>query len=116
MEATPDKPLTLEAFLPHVKTKFRAVPDDGGPVELELTEAANIAGSHNRVPNKSGMVQDVFSLIFEGPESRFLPQRTYPFEHEQLGRFDLFMVPVEKIAGGFRYQVIINRLVKADGV
>jgi hypothetical protein len=114
MNNPPDKLLTFETFSPHVNTKFRLRLDDAKAVEMELVEAAHIAGAHDRVPNKNGLVQDVFSLLFHGPEDRLLPQRSYSFEHEKIGRFELFLVPVEKIPGAIRYQVIFNRLVKAD--
>ena len=112
MNTVPVKELTLETFLPHVKTNFRLLLDDGKALELHLAEATQITGAHNRVPNKNGMVQDVFSLMFDGPEQPVLPQRCYPVEHEKIGRFELFVVPVEKITGGIRYQVVFNRLVK----
>jgi hypothetical protein len=113
MNNAPDKLLTFETFLPHVNAKFRLRLDEATAVEMELVEAAHIAGAHSRVPNKNGMVQDVFSLLFDGPEDRVLPQRSYPFEHDKIGRFELFLVPVEKLPGAIRYQVIFNRLVKA---
>ncbi len=112
MNIVPGKPLTLETFQPHVKTTFRLRLEDASTVEMELVEAVSIAGAHNRVPNKSGLVQEVFSLMFAGPEDRVLSQRSYSFEHEHIGQFDLFIVPVEKIPGAIRYQVIFNRLVK----
>jgi hypothetical protein len=51
-----------------------------------------------------------FSLFFVGRRSELLKQGTYTFEHDTLGRFDLFMVPVftrnpEKID----YQIVFNR-------
>jgi hypothetical protein len=113
MNTIPVKELTLETFRPHVNTRFRLLLDGGSAVELLLVEAAEIGGAHGRVPNKNGLVQDVFSLMFQGPEQPVLPQRCYPVEHDQIGRFELFFVPVEKLAGAIRYQVIFNRLVKA---
>jgi hypothetical protein len=113
MNIIPTKELALETFLPHVKSKFRVLSDGGQPVDLELAEAAGVAGAHGRVPNKNGMVQEVFSLMFDGPEQPVLPQRCHAVEHEKIGRFELFIVPVEKISGGIRYQVLFNRLVKA---
>ncbi len=113
MNIVPVKELKLETFSPLVNTKFRLLLDETRVVEMELTEAVSIRGPHNSVPNKNGMVQDVFSLVFHGPEDRLLPQRSYTFEHDKIGRFDLFVVPVEKAPGAIRYQVIFNRLVKA---
>jgi hypothetical protein len=113
MNTVPVNKLTLETFRPHVKTPFRLLLDDGNVVEVRLAEASQIGGAHDRVPNKNGLVQDVFSLMFDGPEQPVLSQRCYPLEHDQIGRFELFFVPVEKLAGAIRYQVIFNRLIKA---
>lgn len=113
MNIVPVKELKLETFSPLVNTKFRLLLDEVHAVEMELTDAVSIRGPHNSTPNKNGMVQDVFSLMFNGPADRPLPQRSYTFEHEKIGRFDLFVVPIEKTPDAIRYQVIFNRLVKA---
>jgi hypothetical protein len=39
-----------------------------------------------------------------------LKQGTYTFEHEKLGAFDLFVVPLGPDSTGMSYQVIFNRL------
>jgi hypothetical protein len=108
---TPDH-LKLETFLPLVKTRFRAGLEPANFIELELAEATAI---FTPIPPKLAAktpVQTAFSLIFHGPENHFLPQRNYLFEHDRLGRFELFVVPVGRQPGGFEYQAIINRLVQ----
>ena len=108
---TPDQ-LTLETFSPCVQTKFRVVLDQNSFVEVELATAnALTSPGQDQTPAK-GAVQESFSLVFHGPDNRFLPQRIYTFEHDQLGRFDLFIVPIGQKPGFFEYQAIFNRLIK----
>jgi hypothetical protein len=49
-----------------------------------------------------------FSAFFVGPEQPLLPQLTYTVNHEQMGEFELFLVPVARIDGGFRYEAVFN--------
>jgi hypothetical protein len=112
MNNIPIEKLTLEMFSPLVNSKFKLSADDGDPVDVKLTEANTLDGPHTVKPDRNGMVQEVFSLMFDGPENPTLPQRIYSFEHEQIGRFDLFIVPVKKIPAGIRYQALFNRLVR----
>jgi hypothetical protein len=50
-----------------------------------------------------------FMLLFHGPSDRMLPQGTYAFTHDELGRFDLFIVPIGQAPGVFQYQAVFNR-------
>lgn len=112
MNNIPIEKLTLEIFSPLVNSKFKLSVDDAHSVNVELTEAKALDGPHTVKPDRNGMVQDVFSLLFDGPENPILPQRIYSFEHEKIGRFDLFIVPVKKIPAGIRYQALFNRSVR----
>jgi len=73
---------------------------EGGPTELELIEVSD--GSRGDHVN--------FSLLFQGPPQPPLIQRIYPVEHEKLGRFELFIVPIKREARGLQYEAIFNRL------
>lgn len=53
-------------------------------------------------------VREPFSLLFEGPPDPFLPQRMYSLDHAQLGRFELFLVPVGQHGTNFRYEAIFG--------
>jgi|SRR5919106_3443613 hypothetical protein len=92
--------LTEQEFSKHVNTKFRIAAEE--PIELELTE---VKGYVNKENEQSGMER--FSLYFTGPD-RYLPQQVYPIEHERMGAFDLFLVPVGKHDNGFRYEAVFN--------
>jgi hypothetical protein len=39
-----------------------------------------------------------------------LPQGTYAFAHDDLGEFDLFIVPIGQAPGVFQYQAVFNRV------
>lgn len=102
--------LTLIDFLPLVSTKFQVWLDANQQVELELAEAASIGPDPRpAAPEETGR-HGSFSLIFHGPESSFLPQRTYTFSHGKLGELSLFIVPIARAGGAFHYQAIFNRL------
>jgi hypothetical protein len=94
--------LTRELFAENLKTKFRVLVESGEPLEIELIEVSEKmrVGAAER-----------FSLIFRGALEVFLQQSTYPLEHERLGAFDLFLVPIARAADGFRYEAVFNRFV-----
>jgi hypothetical protein len=94
-------PLTETEFSKHVNTKFRVVDEE--PVELELT---NVKGYLSKADEQTGMER--FSAYFHGPAERYLEQKTYSFEHEQMGTFEIFLVPVSRDESGFRYEAVFN--------
>jgi hypothetical protein len=102
--------LTFESFAGLLKTKFRIALDAEDGTELELSELTppqtGVAGGAN------GQTYENFSLIFLGTPDRVLPQKIYTFESAQLGRFELFIVPIARDQNGTRYQAIFSRLVK----
>jgi hypothetical protein len=93
--------LTEAEFSKHVNTKFRVAIEP--PLELELTE---VKGYLSREHEEAGMER--FSAFFSGPGDRFLSQNTYSFEHDQMGTFALFLVPVKQDQNGFRYEAVFN--------
>lgn len=95
--------LTEREFLKHVHTKFVLKLDPTKPLELELTEVKGYQDAENE---PSGMER--FSVFFDGPADPFLPQQVYPLEHDQLGAFDIFLVPVGRSDSGFKYEAVFN--------
>jgi hypothetical protein len=94
-------PLTEAEFSKHLNTKFRIAGEQ--PIELELAE---VKGYLSHAHEQSGMER--FSAFFRGPREPFLPQRVYALEHESMGAFELFLVPVAKDENGFRYEAVFN--------
>ena len=105
MRETPLEDLDLSVFAPLVNSVFRARQDAGEPIELVLVEAKPLQVSGADAASRARS----FSLIFHGPEKFPLPQKTHAFEHEKLGRFALFIVPIGRGPGVFRYQAVFNR-------
>jgi hypothetical protein len=59
-------------------------------------------------PDEAAEHRKPFSLLFLGPPSFVLPQATYRFEHETIGAFDLFIVPVGRTAQGVSYEAVFS--------
>lgn len=94
-------PLTEQEFSKHVNTRFRLKTDE--PIEIELTEVKGYTGKPHE---ETGMER--FSVFFHGPGDRYLPQSIYQLEHDAMGAFELFIVPVAKDERGFRYEAVFN--------
>ena len=97
--------LTKATFAPYVNTVFRIYPDKSKAVKTTLVSVGDIGP----VPDKNVSGRECFVLRFRGNEP--LPQNTYRIEHDQLGRFDLFLVPTGKNKKGRYYHAVINRLI-----
>ena len=93
--------LTHEEFSKNANTKFQVQIDENTPVELELTEISEI---------KLHPQQEEFTIVFRGPLDGFLGQGARNFTHDQMGQFELFIVPIRKDAQGFYYEAVFNRL------
>ena len=102
----------FESWARLVKTKFRVWVGANDALDLELYQAT----SPRTTPaaGGTGAVYESFSLFFLGPADQLLPQRSYAFECEALGRFDLFIVPVGRDQSGVRYEAAFNRLTKPN--
>jgi hypothetical protein len=90
-------------FAAHLNSVFRINAETPKPVELTLIEV------NHRVTEASeqeGMER--FSLIFVGPHDLFLQQSTFPLIHEVLGEMDLFLVPLGRDSGEYRYEAVFN--------
>ena len=94
--------LTIASLSEQLHTKFRVAVEPEKTVELELDEVqarGDVAGQTER-----------FSAFFRGPLEQFLPQSIYAMEHDALGSFELFIVPIRQGADGFYYEAVFNRV------
>ena len=110
MKVAHPEQLTFEKFSALLKTKFRVCREPARDLELELVEATATpakvrADSHGGAARFEG-----FSLIFTGPGDCLLPQGPYRFEHDRVGRFELFLVPIGRGPDTIGYEVVFNRL------
>jgi hypothetical protein len=94
---------TISTFSELVGAPFRLYPDDGSALDLELVSVtptpAHPGDAHRRTP---------FSVVFRGPQEPVLPQRIYRLEHENLGTFELFIVPIGPDESGMQYEAVFG--------
>lgn len=86
-------------FDPYLNTNFY-FSDDNENVNLELVEIEDCSSE-----NVNG-----FSLLFKGPLDKLYSQMIYPLEHKEMGKMEIFIVPVNKNNEGIYYQAIFTRL------
>lgn len=96
-------PLTEKEFSQHLNTKFQVQLDDQPEVELELTRVKQYFPLESE---QAGMER--FSVFFTGPPNNYLPQRAYRLKHDQMGEFEIFLVPITSDANGFYYEAVFN--------
>jgi hypothetical protein len=86
-------------YVPLVGSTFAIHHPDGGVVPVELVGATQVHGG------------GCFSLVFRAPDDVSLEQCTYRVEHEVLGDFPLFLVPLGPSGGGEQeLEAVVNRL------
>ena len=95
-----------------INTPFRVYAPSGRVVELRLLKAPFTAPFSivpgRRPPADTG--NEKFSLIFSGPPNELLPDAIHQFEHEELGRFDMYIGQVgPRDSERVRYQSVFNR-------
>ncbi len=90
-------------FLPYLNQEFLIQLEGTAAIGLELVEVAEWGEASGKNRHRP------FSLIFLGPVSRhYLPQHTYPLEHQEMGTLDLFIVPLGPQGGRMQYQAIFS--------
>ena len=94
--------LTEKEFSQHVGTKF-SVKLETQQIDLELVE---VEGYFSKPNEQTGLER--FSVFFSGPSEVSLPQGTYHLEHERMGEFEIFIVPIARNEKGFRYEAVFN--------
>jgi len=94
--------LTEKEFSRHLNSRFKLILPDQ-KLELELIEVKVYLPQ----ANEQGEMER-FSIFFDGPGNIYLPQRLYRLEHEQMGEFELFLVPISGNEKGFRYEAVFN--------
>src|SRR5260370_31564379 len=94
------------AFLENLKSKFRLQVQGFDGLDLELVEVSQ---------RKTARRQEMFSLEFLCRLNQVLPQRIYRLEHDNMGQFDLFLVPIRRDDQGVYYEAVFNRLFDDSG-
>ena len=94
--------LTAKEFSKHVSTKFRARAEET-ETELELVEVKVYTSKQEE---QGGMER--FSIYLSGPAQPLLPQKSYTFQHDEMGEFEIFLVPLSCKEEGSRYEAVFN--------
>ncbi len=94
--------LEHDEFTKYLNTKFRIHLNEAETVEAELTEVSD---------RNLSTRQERFSITFRTSNEIFLGQGLRQFEHDQMQRFDLFIVPLERSDEGTYYEAVFNRLI-----
>ena len=91
-------------FTPYLNQKFRIHMASMEPLEVELIEVAEFGS--DPVGDEASGQRRPFSIVLRGPRDTYLPQRIYPVEHAEIGRLDLFLVPLGPDQEGMRYEAV----------
>ena len=93
--------LAREAFARTLNTQFQVQGNAAGALALELIEVSEV----RLMPGSES-----FSIVFRGPLSTFLPQAFHRFNYDELGAFELFIVPIRRDDHGFYHEAVFNRM------
>ena len=96
---------TLETFAPRVGETFRLQLADAATLELVLADAS---APESAAGAEEAGLRSPFSIVLRGPLQPLLPQQMYSFAHDELGDFDLFIVPVAQDESGTQYEAVFG--------
>jgi hypothetical protein len=99
--------LTVDAFQSRVGETFRIRPRPDHELEAELIEARALGGG----PERAGAAlrrRVPFALSFRTSLTALLPQRIYEVVHEEMGTYEIFLVPVGPDGKGMVYEAIFT--------
>ena len=94
--------LTAKEFSQHVGTPFRVT---RLPMEIDLT-LVDVERYESKANEQKGLER--FSVFFSGVHDAFLPQAIYHLQHEQMGEFEIFIVPIAREDNCYRYEAVFN--------
>lgn len=95
--------LTRDKFNEQINTKFQIYFSPDKPVETELIEVSELVSRPR---------QESFSLVFRAPPDVEAGQGNYKTEHQSMGEFALFLVPMGNSEKGAEFEAVFNRLLE----
>ena len=98
---------TIGTFAAHLGEMFRVHAGPEKPLAAELIAATPLSTGSPGESTPSGRRMP-FSIVFRGPGDCLLPQRIYQLEHEAIGAFPLFLVPIGPDQEGMLYEAIFT--------
>lgn len=93
------------AFAEHLNTTFQVCLDDENTIDTKLIEVSDLLLSPR---------QERFAIVFRGPNETLLGQGSRRFVHDQLGEFELFLVPISQDDQGANYEAVFNLIARND--
>lgn len=105
-------PLHFARLAGQVNTPFQVQLSSGQLVSLTLLDARLTPPTPivpgRRLPGDAG--NEKFSLIFRGPKESLLASAIHRFEHDQLGRFEIYIGEIgRRDMDSVRYEAVFNR-------
>lgn len=97
---------TREMFQTRVGERLRVRLPSGTTLDLELSGVRPLV-DHAGDRLAEGH-REPFALTFTGPEGIGLPQATYHFTHDDLGEFEMFIVPIERVGNRLTFEAIFT--------
>jgi len=95
-------------FSKYLNSNFRVRISDEQTVDAELVSVTELMVSPR---------QERFAIVFRTSNDCFLGQGQRALEHDQMGKFILFLVPIGRDEKGTSYEAVFNRLVdQSSGV
>lgn len=101
--------LTQAAFAACINSVFQVERTGAPAVPLRLIELNGLVPEEAQA-EAARFGQESFALAFRAPRGQVLTQSTYRFNHQHLGSFDLFIVPLKNTRDEQLYAAIINHL------
>jgi len=93
--------LTHATFSQQLNTSFQFQIAPEHLVAMELVETGDVRSSGQ---------YEAFSIVLRGPSDIPLRQGMYRVDHDTIGAFDLFIVPISQESDGLYYEACFNRL------
>lgn len=103
--------LVRSTFLQHVGETFYVRTESAPALIVQLAKVRDLprAGLNRMKAPVNSDIENNFSILFRGPGSRSLEQGTYSFQHDGIGAFPLFVVPMGQEGDARYYEAIFNR-------
>ena len=97
---------TANTFSPYVNDTFHIIFDGSPPIDLALISVTEVKEDYR---TGRGLAERTpFSMVLRGPMRPILPQAIYRFEHEGIGPFEMFIVPIGPDSEGMQYEAVFN--------
>jgi hypothetical protein len=96
--------LTCESFAPLLNSVFTLQTGSAGLTPARLVKAWSLGG----IGRSRAGAREAFALRFHLPAASGLGQRIYALDHTNMGRLDLFLVPIRDDAGGLMMEAIFS--------